>query len=213
MLTPEQIQANKERFLSLINQINIPGADIQGLIQFLESSDFFIAPASTKYHSNFDGGLCQHSLNVYDSLIDLYEANKHLLQTQYEPSTLIAVALLHDISKANFYEKSIGNKKIYSDQGSKHDNMGKFDWVAVESWVVREPENRFLAGTHEENSMLLVSRYIPLNQEEIVSILNHHCHTNDGNQFYDQSAVMNTFPLLTLLHTADVIATFIKERN
>ena len=72
MLTPEQIESNKIEFLKLIAEINIDGADTQGLVDFLDSSDFFTAPASTQYHANYKGGLCEHSLKVYKNLVTLY---------------------------------------------------------------------------------------------------------------------------------------------
>jgi len=209
-LTPQQIEENKNLFISLVNQINIEGVDKDGLINYLLNSDFFFAPASTKYHSNFDGGLCQHSLNVYFALKDLYEMYKPTIGPIDENSLLIC-GLFHDISKINFYEKYTSNKKIYSEQGSKHDNGGKFDWVAVDAWKVREPKDRFIAGTHEENSVLLLSRFIPLNNDETVAIMNHHMHTGDGVQFMDQTFICNQYPLAVLLHTADFLSTYCVE--
>lgn len=210
-LTPQQIQDNKMQFLQFVAQIDIPNADTQGLVEFLDNGDFFSAPASTKYHCNYEGGLCQHSLNVCNNLLKLYEEFRDKLPQEIDRNSLLICGLFHDISKINYYEKTIGNKKIYNEQGSKHDNMGKFDWVSVETWKVREPENRFLAGTHEENSILLLSRYIPLNQEETVAIMNHHMHTGDGVQFMDQTFICNQYPLAVLLHMADYLSTFLCE--
>lgn len=209
-LTPQQIEENKNVFINLIYSINIDGVDKDGLINYLLNSDFFFAPASTKYHSNYDGGLCQHSLNVYYALKNLYEQYRELTGPIDENSLLVC-GLFHDISKINFYEKTIMNKKIYNEQGTKHDNMGKFDWVSVEGWVVKEAEDRFLAGTHEENSVLLLSRFIPLNHDETVAILNHHMNTGNGNTNIDQSQICNKYPLAVLLHMADFIATYIEE--
>ena len=210
-LNNDQIEENKNTFLQLLSKINIDGADTEGLANFLLNSDFFTAPASTKYHSNFSGGLCQHSLNVYYSLVNLYEMYKNVLPQPIDENSLLLCGLFHDISKTNFYEIYTANKKIYNDQGTKHDNMGKFDWVSVEAWKVRDAENRFLAGTHEENSVLLLGRFIPLNQEETIAIMNHHMHTGDGVVFMDQSALCNAHPLAVLLHTADFMATFLLE--
>ena len=211
MLTPEQIESNKIEFLKLISEINIPGADTEALVKFLDSNDFFTAPASTQYHCNFKGGLCYHSLNVYNALIRLYEQYKDVIPA-YDKNSLLVVGLLHDISKVNFYEAYVVNKKIYNEKGTKHDNLGNFDWFAEEAYKVKDSKERFLAGTHEENSMLLVGNYIPLTLEESVAIMHHHCNANDGNQLYDLSAIMNKYPLLTLLHLADMASTFITER-
>lgn len=212
MLNKDQIEKNKLTFLQLIGEINIPGADIQGLIGFLESSDFFYAPASTIYHNNYEGGLCEHSLNVYYNLKMLYEKFKNNLPCEYDQNSLLICGLLHDLSKANFYEMYTKNEKVYNPQGTKHDNMGKFDWVAVSAYKTKDAHNRFLAGTHEENSMLLIGRYIPLSHEEMVAIMNHHAGLGDTKVNYDLSAVSNAYPLLPLLHSADYLATFILER-
>ena len=210
-LSEQQILDNKNEFLQLLSKIQIQNADTAGLANYLLNSDFFEAPASTKYHCNFKGGLCLHSLNVYKNLKHLYESYKDLIDLKIDEDSLLICGLFHDISKTNFYEVSIGNKKVYSDQGSKHDNMGKFDWVSVESYKVRDPENRFIAGTHEENSVLILSRFIPLNQDETVAIMNHHMHTGDGIQFMDQTYICNQYPLAVLLHIADFMSSFIME--
>ena len=208
MLTNEQIIENKEKFLKLVAEINIEGADTQGLVEYLDKTDFFVAPASTQYHNNFKGGLCEHSLNVCEAILDL--ANNYF-PNRYSKSTLLVVSLFHDISKVNFYESTIINKKIYSDKGTKQDNQGRFDWFAESVFKVKDVHDRFLAGTHEENSLLILSQYIPLTLEESVAIMNHHA-TASPNAPSDLSAIMNKFPLLTLLHLSDLIGTYIKER-
>lgn len=208
ILTKEQIESNKDEFLKLISEINIEGADTAGLVNFLIEHDFFTAPASTVYHLSTDGGLCLHSLNVYKTLQFLSDT---YFPGRYDKSSLLAVGLLHDISKVDFYEKTVINKKKYNEQGTKHDNLGKFDWFSEDAFRVKEPQNRFLAGSHEENSMLLVSQYIPLTMEETVAILHHHCNSNDGNQLLDLSNILNRYPLLSLLHMADFLSTFVLE--
>ena len=204
----EKQEANRAKFLKLVSEIEIEGADIEGLVNFLDSKDFFIAPASTQYHSNFAGGLCEHSLNVCENILKLAEL---YFPDKYSRSSLLLVSLFHDISKVNFYEPTIINKKIYSDKGSKQDNQGRFDWFSEQAFKVRDVHDRFLAGTHEENSLILLSQFVPLNLEESVAIINHHG-TSSPNAPSDLSAIMNKFPLLTLLHLADMAATFIYER-
>lgn len=212
MLTEEQIQNNKLEFLKLISEINIPGADTEALVNFLEKNDFFTAPASTQYHCHFKGGLCYHSLNVYKTLVQLYNQYKDIVP-QYDKNSLLVVGLLHDISKVNFYESYVVNKKIYNEKGTKHDNLGNFDWFAEEAFKVKDPKDRFLMGNHEEASALLIGNYIPINLEETIAVMHHHCNANDGNQFHDLSAHMNKYPLLTLLHSADMLSCFLIERE
>lgn len=211
-LTQVEIQQNKNAFLKLVSEIDIPGADTQGLVEYLITTGFFEAPASTQHHCNYTGGLCEHSLNVYYTLEQLYNTYKDNLTVKYDKSTLLTVGLFHDISKTDLYEKYVKNEKVYSPQGSKHDNMGKFEWVAVEAFKVRDAKNRFLAGNHEENSMLILGRYIPLMHEEMVAILNHHGGIGKESN-WDLSAITNAHPLLALLHTADYLSTFLLERD
>lgn len=207
-MNKETAEMNKERYLRLISQIDIEGSDTEGLVDYLLNSDFFTAPASTLYHSNYEGGLCQHSLNVYDAICKLSEL---YAPGKYSQSTLIVVALLHDLAKVNFYEKYVANRKIYSPHGSKHDNQGNFDWFAEEAYKVRDVKERFLGGEHGFNSMIIANRYIPMTYEETLAILHHHVGIGESKQLGDLSAILNKYPLITLLHMADFISTFIVE--
>lgn len=210
MLSPEQIAQNKDTFLQLISHISIEGADTQGLVDFLLGSDFFEAPASTFYHSNFAGGLCHHSLNVYYELVRLAEI---YAPGVYDANSLLIVGLLHDISKTNFYEKYIMNKKVYMPSGTKHDNQGRFDWFAEEAYKVRDVKDRFIGAEHGTNSMFLVSKYIPLTFEESVAIINHHFINDTNGLIKDISAIYNRYSLATLIHLADMAAVYLLENK
>ena len=98
----------KEQFISIFNEkINRPGSD--RLLQWLKESDFFIAPASTRFHGSVEGGLVQHSLCVYDYL--LREINLENCTDLYTEETVAIVGLLHDICKTNYYVKGTRNVK------------------------------------------------------------------------------------------------------
>lgn len=211
MLTDAQIEQNRIEFLKLVAEIDIPGADTQGLVEYLDSSDFFTAPASTQYHCGYKGGLCEHSMNVYHNLVKLIDSKAGLIP-KYDNNSLLIVALFHDISKTNFYEMYVMNKKKYFDQGTKHDNMGKFDWIAEEAYKVKEPENRFVTSTHEVNSFLILSRYIPMTEEEIAAVINHMGPKTEGEMKYESTNVYNRYPLASLLYMADFMSTFVDER-
>ncbi len=204
------IQENKDTFCSLLRTITRDGANIERLINKLEGSDFFYAPASTKYHNCIQGGLCDHSLNVYYNLKSIVK-NKHLEEVIPEDSILIC-GLLHDMSKMNVYERSVRNKKVYHEMGKKYDNLGNFDWVAEESYKMIDVQDRFLYGNHEETSEYMIRQYIPLKLEESVAILTHH-----GSLSYDcvpiesVSLKYERYPLACLLHIADMISTYIDE--
>lgn len=212
MLTDEQIEKNRDRFLELISQIDIEDADTAGLVEFLDTNDFFEAPASTQYHCHYRGGLCEHSLHVYDNLVFLADSYKDKLP-EYSKNTFLVLGLLHDISKVNFYEVYIQNKKKYSEKGLKQDNIGRFDWFSEEAYKVKDPSERFLAGTHELNSMFLVGKYIPLTLEENLALAHHQIIPSDGQPLREMSAILNRYPLITLLQLADYISTFVEERE
>ena len=217
MLTDEQIKINKDEFISLIRQIKRENADIDKLVKYLEESDFFIAPASTQYHSAYKGGLCQHSLNVYNQLKKLIEAEypkfkkdeegDELVEIEgykepYSKDTLIIVSLLHDISKTNFYE--VSNRNVKDEKGN---------WIQVPFIKTRDAKNRFIYASHGVNSEYMVGRFIPLRLEESVAIIHHMGGKEAGAPVMDSTIteVFNTYPLAILLHTADMLATFLDE--
>ena len=106
---------SKEEFIKIYKEnIHREGAD--KLLSFLEGthSDFFEAPASTKYHGNYEGGLCEHSINVYHCLKDYLSRQrvKDTYKMKYSDETIAIVALLHDICKTNIYKKGFKNQKI-----------------------------------------------------------------------------------------------------
>lgn len=210
MIPENIIETNKETFCTFLRQIRRDGARIDDLIKKLETSDFFYAPASTKYHNSIEGGLCDHSLNVYYNLRSLVK-NKHLEDKISEESILIC-GLLHDMSKMNIYEKTYRNKKVYSEYGKKFDNLGNYDWVSEESYQMKDSKDRFLYGNHEETSEYMVRTYIPLKLEESVAILTHHGSLSFDSVGIDSiSQKYERYPLACLLHVADLISTYVDE--
>ena len=212
MLTMEQIEKNKQEFLDLISSIERDGADIEKLISKLCSSDFFTAPASTNYHCSYVGGLCEHSLNVYKNLVMLVKSKNYILYDEWDDTnTLKIIALLHDISKMNIYEKSAKNEKIYCDDGDKFDALGKFKWVTTMGWKLRD--NRFTYGSHEMASEFIVRQFIPLTLDESVAILHHMGGRNWDSAQDNITQIFGKYPLATMLHMADMLATYVDEGN
>lgn len=202
MLTVEQLEENKQTFIKLTSSIERENADIEGLIEKLNKSDFFSAPASTKYHNAFAGGLCEHSLNVYSHLCGLIKLIYPDEKTcPYSSDTLKIVALFHDLSKMNFYKISEKNVKT-------EDNH----WVKEPFICVRDVNERFLYGNHEQTSLYMLSTFIPLSLVEEISILHHHAGMSDDCAKDNISAIYNKYPLAVLLHLADMLATYISER-
>ena len=214
MLSKEQIETNKKTFIDLINSIQRE-FDKEKLINWLtEKSDFFTAPASTKYHSNFEGGLCQHCLNVFYSLEALvntfasewkYEENENgsseTCVPKYDRDSIIIVGLLHDLSKANYYETYMRNVK----------NEDTGVWEKVPEYRSIDAHDRFIFGNHEETSEFMVRSFIPLTLEESVAILHHMGGTSHDSSQTDLSIIYNKYNLACLLHAADMLSTFVLE--
>lgn len=209
MLTAEQISENKQDFCELLSKITRPGANITGLLNFLEASDFFVAPASTKFHSSYKGGLCQHSLNVYYNLYTLCTKND---MTTYDKESILICGLLHDLSKVNYYKTTYKNVKKYHEFGAKRDEGGTFDWVSEQSYMIIPEEERFIYGNHEATAEYMVSNYIPLTTEESIAILHHHGEIGNNSQ-PQASMVYGRYPFAMLLHVADMISTYEDEHN
>ena len=216
MLTDEQIELNKSRYLKLIKSISREGALIDKLVAKLEGSDFFTAPASTQYHCAYKGGLCQHSLNVYDQLCKLIRVEYPVKIVKYKdgdldrekiektnPFTsdnLKIVALLHDISKMNFYE--VSQRNVKNEEGK---------WTQVPFIKVKEATDRFLYGNHEQNSLYIASTFIPLYIEEEVAILHHMGGKGIDSTQENLTPIYNKYTLALLLHVADMLATYKDE--
>ena len=103
---------NKESFLSICRE-DIKRDGIEDLLRWLEDSDFFTAPASTRFHGNYEGGLCEHSLNVHRELTRLND----IYQLGYSKETIAVTALFHDLCKVNYYKRGTRNIKDENGKG------------------------------------------------------------------------------------------------
>ena len=149
---------NRERFLEIYrSQITREGAD--KLLSYLcsENCDFFTAPASTRYHGAYEGGLLEHSLNVYDCLCDIMKRPrlKDMYQIEYSNESIAISALLHDICKTNFYKVSYRNAK---------NPEGK--WESVPYYTIGDS----LPYGHGEKSVYIISGYMKLTRDEAFAI-------------------------------------------
>jgi hypothetical protein len=179
-------------FVELLRTTNRDG--IEELILYLqEETDFFTAPASAKYHGAFAGGLLMHSINVCAEL--RLDPNSKV----YPPETIIIVALLHDICKANCYRTEKRNVK---------ENGG---WVEKQIYVFEDE----LPLGHGEKSLYLASKFIKLSDEEAAAIRWHmgafDCAFRGGDR--GLNAAYEKYPLAVLLHMADMRATYLVERS
>ena len=181
-----------EQFADLLRSTGRSG--IEELILYLqEETDFFTAPASTKYHGAYEGGLLQHSMNVYEVL-------------RYDPDgnfsfsdSIIIVALLHDICKANCYHTEKRNVK---ENGV---------WIEKQVYVFDDE----LPLGHGEKSLYLASKFIELSDEEAAAIRWHMGAFDNAFRGGDRglNAAYEKYPLAVMLHMADMRATYIMERG
>ncbi len=192
------IQKNKQQFLEIAkNNIKREGIDL--LLDYLQKSDFFEAPASTKFHSSEIGGLCYHSLNVYNRFLkmlkDEYGEN---WQNKISLESATIIALFHDICKVNLYKTEFRNVK--------EDGV----WVQKPIFVT----NDTLPYGHGEKSVYIVSGFLRLTREEAMSI-NWHMggfDTRVKGGFYGLETVFYSFPTALLFHIADIQATYLDEK-
>lgn len=188
---------NKERFIELLRSTKREG--IEDLIEWLETTDFYVAPASTKFHDNYKGGLLEHSLNVYDTLKD--EVSNIMSKTEkikINEDTIILVALLHDLCKTNLYKVEYRNTKNEYGQ-----------WVKVPYYAIEDNE----PYGHGEKSVMLASQFIKLTLEEMYSIRWHMGFTEGKEQYNYISATYNKYELAVLAHVADLKASYLIEKE
>ncbi len=177
----------KQRFLELLRSTNREG--IEDFILFLEKTDFFTAPASTKFHNSFEGGLLQHSLNVYDAL-------KKLVGDEWPDETIIIVALLHDVCKINSYKIDYKNKK---------DDTGT--WVKEPYYTI----NDTMPLGHGEKSVMMISEFIKLKKEEMYAIRWHMGGFEPKDNYPYLAKAYEMYPLAVYTSMADLMATYIIE--
>ena len=196
----DRVAENKNRFMEIYKtHIKREGAD--RLLTYLEKSDFFTAPSSTRFHCSYEGGLCEHSLNVYDCLKDYlsrdFVRNRYNLNPSEEKIAI--VALLHDLCKVNTYVVSMRNKK---------DENGQ--WVQVPFYEFKE---KFNYGSHGGKSIFIIQEFMTLDPEEQVAI---NCHMGAYDRMPGDFSLNNAyaqFPLALALHIADVESTVILEHE
>lgn len=163
---------------------------IEQLIDWLNKSDFKIAPASTKYHGSYEGGLIEHSLTVYKEAIrftDLIELFK------IPKDSLIITSLLHDVCKVNYYKQDMRNVK---ENGT---------WIKKPYYTV---DDYFPIG-HAEKSVIIIQQFIKINEIEIAMIRNHMGAFKDDMNCVSQ--LFSKYPESLVIHMADMIATYVIE--
>lgn len=180
----------KGEFLSLFDKyVTRDGAS--ELRKWLVESDFFTAPASTRFHGSHEGGLCEHSLNVWKQMVRLLKAYPEIKTTG---ETVAVIALLHDVCKVGLYKVDYRNAKNEAGQ-----------WEKVPYYVYDE---QFSYGNHGGKSVYLIGKHIKLTDQEAVAV---QCHMGNEDGKYSTSDAYRQFPLAWLLHVADEASTYLDD--
>lgn len=194
----EDLEEIKQQFCEIFyDKIERDGAE--ELLNFLERSDFFEAPASTKNHSAYKGGLCQHSINVYHRFVKLLqmEYGENYTEVISEESVAI-IALLHDLCKVNFYAMDTKNVK--------RDGQ----WVQEPFYRIEDS----LPYGHGEKSVYMISGFMRLTREEAMAI---NWHMGGFDPRIREGSVRLTdvyyrYPIAFIFHIADNMATYLDEK-
>lgn len=197
-MTSEEINNNKNEFIKIYNE-NIKREGAGELLNFIENSDFFTAPASTKFHSAIEGGLCFHSLNVYKRFKqNLISEFKDKYTDVISEESIAIIALLHDICKVNCYKLDYRNVKVNG------------EWTKQPYFAYEDS----LPYGHGEKSVYMISGFMKLSRDEAMAI-NWHMGGFDSRVLggnYSLSTAFYSYPLSVIFHISDVQATYLDEK-
>ena len=182
----------KDEFVKIYTE-NIHRQGSQELLNWLLNTDFFTAPASTKFHCACENGLVMHSVNVFNTMVE-----KHFEEGVDDIESFAISALLHDICKAEFYKVSMRNVK--------NDATGQ--WEKQPYYSV---EDKFPFG-HGEKSVFLIERFMRLKLDEAMAI-RWHMGSFDDAQGYTVSQAYDKYPLAVKLHLADMESNYLREKG
>jgi 23S rRNA maturation-related 3'-5' exoribonuclease YhaM len=171
----------KDKIIELLRSTERPG--IENLIQYMKESDFFTAPCSTQYHLCKEGGLTEHSLNVFEQAQEFYYGTDRSI----DPNSLIIASILHDIGKSTYR-----GKPNYIPNILKSGEVSKAKPYESNSDRLYIP--------HEIVSLQIINKYIELTEEEEFAMLYHNgMYVSSGRDISGKER-----PLQLLLHFADM---------
>ncbi len=190
----------KEEFIEVFEK-NITRDGNKELLKWLLSSDFFTAPASTKFHSAYEGGLAEHSLKVYNRFLKMIISEYGDNYTNVISNESIAIiGLLHDVCKVNCYKVDYRNVK---------DENG--NWTKQPYYTFDEE----LPYGHGEKSVYIISSFVKLTREEAIAI-NWHMGGFDArvrNGGASLSDAYYKFPIAAIFNSADTLSTYLDEER
>ena len=184
---------NADEFKSLLRHY-VHRSGVEDMIHVLENSDFFIAPASTRFHGSYQGGLVEHSISVFNNLMNLREGIDRLSETSEE--SIAIVSLLHDVCKTGYYKVDYRNAK--NERGQ---------WEKVPYYTI---DDNFPYG-HGEKSVIMIQECMKLTTEELMAIRWHMSGFEPTENYSYMSKAYEMFPLCTCLSSADMLATYVDK--
>lgn len=195
IMSKEELEEQKEMILDLLRSTERDGID--KLADYLsDSTDFFTAPASTRFHNNFSGGLAQHCLNVYENFKSLLE----IKGVEMSEDSIIICALLHDLCKCNTYVVETRNRK--NEQGQ---------WEKYNIWATNKDVD--IPLPHSSRSIAIIRKFIKLSIKEELTIF-YHMGPYGGEDYEYRNmlkAANEKYPQTVLFYVADTIASYLDE--
>lgn len=189
----------KEEYIKIYKE-NIKRDGAEKLLDYLEKTDFFTAPASTKFHSCHEGGLCEHSVKVFNRFLKKVKMEYgENFEEKVSLESLAMIALLHDVCKADYYKIEMRNVK---ENGN---------WVQKPYYAVEDK----LPYGHGEKSVYIINGFTRLTREEAMAI-NWHMGGFDNRVqggSYSLKDAFYAYPLALLFHLADVEASYLDEEQ
>lgn len=193
----------KEQFIKLLQATKRTG--IESVVSYLEQAGFFLAPASVSRHLSHEGGLLEHSLNVWKMAQMLRMQTIGMrpeLEKQLPEDSVTIAALLHDVCKANIY-KTV--QKWRKDENNHWESYDAYD----------TDYSRFPVGHGEKSVIMLLRLGLQLTNDEIIAIRWHMGAWNLPMQSYEDkqniSVAYDGCPLAAIIQAADALATHILE--
>ena len=197
IMSKEELEEQKEMILDLLRSTERDGID--KLADYLsDSTDFFTAPASTRFHNNFSGGLAQHCLNVYENFKLLLE----IKGVEMSEDSIIICALLHDLCKCNTYVVETRNRK--NEQGQ---------WEKYNIWATNKDVD--IPLPHSSRSIAIIRKFIKLSIKEELTIF-YHMGPYGGEDYEYRNmlkAANEKYPQTVLFYVADTIASYLDEET
>lgn len=188
----EHCKNEKEEYLSLMSQImyakGCSEQEVSRFCQWIQSTDFFSAPASTRFHGSFEGGLCKHHMDVYNEAVDLLKLPKF---KNVDSTSAYLVALVHDFCKIGLYVPYMRNVK--------NEDTGR--WEQVRAYKYDKPQ--YPLG-HGVASMYVAQQFMRLTREECLAVRWHMgSYSVCKNEESEYQEAADRYPLVLLLHIAD----------